>query len=1418
MKGLLLEFVSQAWVTVEFFSPPHDESCESHVREVVQACCSLVIVCFAVKARSALNLHVFMCSAAWALPLLAAWVTAPPYRQEHPCEPLVGMGTHHCMTFAAQVSTPERENFDTNTRRLNRETVTMHGIGLNAEKNEHLEASTHGRGPQHDYDEDRPDRRENEARHTPYGLNQFYHSEQDPAQREEDYEGVGIRDYQGDPSEREDKHMAPEVQQDVTVFMQSQTTSMGWFATAKKGLSVLLARGHGRQAALQLRDQLRLNTDPGLHRVIQAHLPGILEAEAVEDESVCLTSDEWIRHVLTNLSRVAGQDDQSRQQLLGPYAEDAIAPMLLPASSSSVNTLELPFGIFHAGQVWSNGTWSSRADLGMVGPQGSQTRGSAATSAPDMEEMEDDVSSLFQTEEEAARWDSLLEQFWEWFSEGRAVDLALGMLRHRAMDRQDSNYHQWVRGPLNTLGAGIEPNEQSSSETTPRDFCRWARRIEQILYSNYVRERVPAPSDETSLMDRYRNGRRRIRDSRTPRREVRRTTCVTTETRRLTGRRPGASTGSGGHRMEADRPQRREPGEGAVTGRGGERASGSTDVPRRATSHAGTTGPDLPDPQQPFTMEQSLQMWKYLLFDRWVFSTPREGGRIPTSWLPRDTLHEVNVHLGGMSDHNLLMMTTGLVTMIRYLMLELSQSLDMAQVVLNTRNGEPAIDIDEEDEEGDDTGLMQSFFTSAGQDTPERRWSRALMRLHKELEGQPKAIRLASVAQLRSALPPVFQSVPQTSWQVQLQALLVAISADCGEVQGTAIAPAQWLSTWALELATFIPGFGVHQCPQWVETQLNVSIDELLKDEEEAQAFQASLERQQDDEEAHRESCEQLENQELMHLAEEAKDYRAWEQAQTAAALRRPETSEPASKRCCVLSVEIASGSGDHPRRRFQTLGYDLPMDGSPLVLTFRAQEEANPSEVPTQIVAEEQPVEVMVGGTTPEQVAEANVEASGVPMHSLQVQRPTQADLLGLMDFAEYEAIYDRWRKGDLTQQDIHEQFGADVVEMVLAQEAVRDALDGEDSEQEPPTEGASLVSAASQLQPEMEVQCRVPYGKFELVYRDWKEAWLSDGEVLERHGPLWLSLFQQWRTWGLEAIWHLLEKVLETQPVEPGSKAATATKPPEPVSWPLRVPLFVVQNLLDKWVQGTVTSEQVETEYGHIWLRLLRKMQQIPYEKLRLGWSALVDWDQARDVDHGRSDSNPGASACSATAPRRGMVLGADGIWRRYTLEQFEVIFQQWATGQITGDDVHHTYGVDWLAVFLQRQEWGPESVWDYLFRIIDTLPDSAAATRPINAHLLPPEELVLPLRVPWSSVKERLRQWREGVVKDAEVQGRHGTKWLSLFYRIKEAGVKHCWQALDMMVAWDVPVDDEGVYQEQSGKQKAEQHEGSNQKGGK
>ena len=1218
----------------------------------------------------------------------------------------------------------------------------------------------------------------------------------------------------------------PLTESEETWLMQRMAGPEGWFSRAKRGFQNLLAKGEGNRAALQLRDRLRGCSDPNLHRAIQEHLPDILAAEGQVDDRITFTRDEWVRYVLEELSRVSGISTESRQCLLGPLQADEHGICAEPVVGRD-DSEPLPFGIFHARMVWPDGTWSTAEDLARAGYGVEQE--------PEPAEEGDDTA-LFQAGDRQVHrsWHELMEQFWQWFSEDRAVQLALAMLRQRTIERGDEDYQRWARRALRILGAGIEPNEQASQERTPPDFYRWSRRVEWLIHSSYVQEQHNI-GDETSMMDRdrYRNGRRRIRDSRSPRRggcrgAGRGEERVTTEVRRLEGRRP-ASSGSGGPGpTNSSRAPGRRPVETAeVTfqprtrpAATGERASGSGDRP--AFSSAPTTpshrvgGFDLPDPQQPMTQQQAVTTWKYLLFDRWAFSPPEARGVIPTTWLPHDTLQDVSAHLATMNQHNLLVLTTGLVTMIRYLMAELSQSLDMAQVVLNTQNGEPTVDIDAEDEE-EEVDLMQSFWETGGKDSPQRRWARALLRLHKELESQPKAQRRQSALVLRASLPQVHLHTAAEQYQSQFQALLVAILDDCPDTQGHTPVPEPWITSWLAELRHFIPGLQRQQPPQLIETQtqLNVSIDELIQDEEEDRAHKAALEKQQDDEEEHRAAQERLLDQELQHLASEALEYREWEQMVEAQGLKRASegVDGESMKRRCVVTMEVASSSSSRPDRRVHTFDYELPLDGSPLTLTMRAMMEDNPSEVPTvaapnagATTGTDGPARPTEAPSPPEQ-HERPAGPSGTQtgetgaLDSMMVAKHSQADILGLMEFEEYTEIYDQWRRGELTQQELLAQHGPDVMDLILAQEAVQDSLEGENSEVEhdpyeaaTAQQGLAMPCAASPMRP------RPRYGIFEQIYEAWRDGRMADGDVITQHGHCWLSLFQQWKLWGLEAIWSLLDKVLDMEPLsDPTSKAATAARPPGDLPLPLRVPLFAVQKLYQRWAQGQVTSEYVRREYGEIWIRLLHRLQTDSPDKLKLGWSMLVDWDAVEDEPR-----SGGTSSCPAEGSSLADLLGEDdgppgmrrgpeGMWVRFTMAQFEEVYRGWSTGRITTEAIRRRHGVDWLALLVMWKTWGRESIWDYLPQVLDVLPDTAASTRPIGAHRLPPAELHLPLRVPWSTVKELLRAWQEDRIAEAELKDRYGTEWLRVLQQIRGEGVAANKPALDLLINWDVPVDE-------------------------
>ncbi|CAE7862881.1 unnamed protein product, partial [Symbiodinium microadriaticum] len=646
-----------------------------------------------------------------------------------------------------------------------------------------------------------------------------------------------------------------------------------------------------------------------------------------------------------------------------------------------------------------------------------------------------------------------------------------------------------------------------------------------------------------------------------------------------------------------------------------ERPTGSGDLPTYGVREG--ISPDVPDLQQPITRGQAVNLWRYLLFDRWTFAVPNDRGVVPSSWLPPDTLRDIQVHLGAMSEHNLMIMTVGLVTMVRYLMAELSQSLDVSHAIWRTANqvdDDDVVDIDEE--EGDDSALMQSFFQSDGRDTPSRRWSRALIRLHKELEGQPKSIRKGNVAKLREALPAGVVG-GAGEWRSRLQALLVAVASDCLEAQCEMAGSGEWLQGWVMELASFIPGYGAHG-PQQIDTQPTLA--ELLEDEMEQREHMAAQHMQVEDEERYRAAHEALVEDEVRHLAEEAQEFQQWEREVTARTLRRPcgdsEGVAGDCKRRCILTVELASGSGDRPAM-VQTLGCDVPSDGSSVSLTIRARMEEVPHvqhESRQQVAPLMEPAasEVSTVPFEPAVPHDKPAEPGTADMDTVAATRGSPPDALGLLDFQEYSLLFDQWRQGRLSQQDIEQQFGLEVMELILAQEAVQDA-EAEDSPVDLPvaptldqfTPMSGLVAGEGEGRP-----TRRSFAFFEAVYGDWKADMSSDHVILDKYGLTWLSLFQQWRLWGLEAVWALLPKILDMSP-DLGMADDRVHQPPEPLELPLRVPFSAVRARHWLWVNGVLPSDDLRRRYGPMWVRLFQRLHAEGLEAVRLGLTPLVEWD---------------------------------------------------------------------------------------------------------------------------------------------------------------------------------------------------------------
>ena len=1109
-----------------------------------------------------------------------------------------------------------------------------------------------------------------------------------------------IQDYVQEPAPGPDTQPGG-VDPDEVNFMQRGTPPRdGWFNKAMREFRWLRSRNCHATAARLLRDKLRRVRNPKIHQAAQAHLRDIFDDEGSEVLPGSETTEEaWAESVFKGLERLARTSDTRDEGETDAGFMCDIMPEGREEGSGSAASTSLPFGMMHARHVWQNGTWSSREELiamerhdlllaesPVEGDTDAEHEGAPCLDAQPAAEAEAEMAAdrgpdvpmdasdeAPSNQELETTWSNLMEQLWRWFEAGLATDHAIAMLRQRVLDRRNLDYSEWAEGPERTVAAGIAEGSWSLRETTPPMFYRWSQRVEEILYGLY-RERLPqaaggaTATDEVSMMDRtshHRRRRTRLR-SRSPGRGggLRRySERVTTEVRHLVG---GRASGSGSSRLDGGSEaayRRGEPGPSSrPTCRGGrEVRDHAGELSREPGTSSGSGGPrtfhsdevrvvneasGIPDLDQPLTLDQGVNLWRYLLFDRNSFSPDRP--RIPVTWLPQDTLTNISVHMEHMSEFNMQIMTVALLTMIRYLMAEISQTMSMAQAIRRTRLGlEEGIDLAEEEEEGreegDGSGFMQTFFQSGGHDTPQRRWARALLRLHKELEGQPKPMRVRSVAALRAAMPECMMDLEAVGYQSQLQALLVAVQDDSQGTQGTVETPPQWLETWIQEISAFIPGYRQVQPAQTLVDSLpEANLDELLQDEAEQRDYLLACQAQADEEDEARRLAEQAQealcSQEQRHLEAEAAEYKAWERSVEAGALKRsgsPVDARPGKR--CVLTVELATGSSDAPRV-VRTVGLDLPLDGTPVTIQMRAEMETVPSEVSTiPVIPPSCPANPR---EAPELMGDVGLGDDGdnapptgpvaVPLmlqesesreteQTLELPGGSKAcdnapGLLQLLDYRDYEVLYDRWHRGELNQREVLLYYGAEVLELMLAQEAVAEVADQEGAAGPVPAGSDDSATIRGMQSNDKGEWVRIGFGQFEVVYGRWKLKEISDEEVAGSYGDDWVRLFRQWRVWGLQAIWHLLPRLLDVLPDTGAARRGVGFHllRPEPLPPVLRIPYFVIKGYYEEWLQGDLTDARVVERFGALWLVWFRRLRDEGVQQVKQELSQHVFWEE--------------------------------------------------------------------------------------------------------------------------------------------------------------------------------------------------------------
>ena len=219
---------------------------------------------------------------------------------------------------------------------------------------------------------------------------------------------------------------------------------------------------------------------------------------------------------------------------------------------------------------------------------------------------------------------------------------------------------------------------------------------------------------------------------------------------------------------------------------------------------------------------------------------------------------------------------------------------------------------------------------------------------------------------------------------------------------------------------------------------------------------------------------------------------------------------------------------------------------------------------------------------------------------------------VLALMDFKEYEVLYDRWQRGELNHKEVASYYGAEVLDLMLAQEALSH-------------EASPAVECVSSTRPGPEeevlgmrrgedgVWIRYGFAHFEVVYGQWKLRERTDEEISQSYGPEWVRLFRVWRTWSLQAIWHLLPRVLDVSPDTATARSGVDFHMlrPEPLPEVIRLPFFVVKDYYEEWVTGAMSDSRVVEKFGAVWLVWFRRLRDEGVDKVRDELSHHVFWE---------------------------------------------------------------------------------------------------------------------------------------------------------------------------------------------------------------
>ena len=778
------------------------------------------------------------------------------------------------------------------------------------------------------------------------------------------------------------------------------------------------------------------------------------------------TADEWAQRTAEHLISMWRSRDQHAQGPTGSQDHGVPADQGFALDPPEA----IPFGIFHAAYVWENGTWNTRAEMCRMGyghllhrepttetpepepevhePDVAGGRAEAGEATEDADggsrldpDVEHDGASLVQTTSTTRlTWRQLMDQLDIWQEQGVQVREALDLLEALVNRRGHQEYARWASNPLASIRRSVEEDDTSVGGGPVLDTTRartWVENVELLLWEAFDRDimnrrgRRAPDAEELHLMERHRSaaGRRRRtgtrRESRSPRRgRSNRRITVTESVRYLGDPRDCYAT----REVIRNNPGSSSRGPEALARRTG----GPRPVPSRASTGDGRPGSSTNrtgNLTQPLSRDEATDLWRYLLgVDRESWTAGRRVIGAGHAFLTAEQQNNIREHFRTMSGQNRLLLTTTFVEVLRYVMAEVSNLMhqgemqarddanELVEVTLDESDDHREADEPEPEAEGDGSQLMQRFALTGGKENDEDRWSRDLVRLQKELTQKREEVRAACIRRLRQALPACEPGSIREARREQLRALLLAMwDAPAG---GTPTTPAdeEWLGSWGNELEYFLPGllFPLAVLPTPEGGPLVLQVDSGHTNEEELDPEAASpssvptVAAPTETSPKRKMEVDRLAKQEEELVQAQAAAYQQWEREQMDRELSRV-TGKRRALECCRITVEASSSSTERPRV-CHSYSFMVPSNGDAIHVGISAQMVQDPEWAPSPVTETQQAqCDSMVG-----------------------------ANVLDLLEFGDYEKIYQAWKDKKVTTKEVEEQWGREVAELIVTHDLV--------------------------------------------------------------------------------------------------------------------------------------------------------------------------------------------------------------------------------------------------------------------------------------------------------------------------------------------------------------------------------------------